>query len=268
MTKPDNAEPLATINEGARRILDESVVLLDEHLAEVVIIGGWGTFLRNQGRHPGTKDVDILFPPHYSKELTANVITRFLDNGYMVSAKHGFQILKPLRVGMRTYLYNVDVLHPAIEKLDVMEFEDVINLDVTIDGTIVKTVQTAGVLRGDLVFAENLYEVDHVAKRSVRFLNDTGIVITKLKSACNPKRRRDIYDMVLSWEAGSSELALRLKELGDEYEIVSAWLREFALFASKNPDFFPEAVTEFSQPGENEKNCSALDEMIGFCAEF
>ena len=268
MTTPDSSTPLTTINDGARRILDESVSLLNEHLSEVVIVGGWGIFLRNQDRHPGTKDVDILFPPRYPKEVAADVIARFLDNGYMVSAKHGFQILKPLRVGHRNYLFNVDFLHPAIERLDVMEFEDVINLDVTLDGTIVKTVQTAGILRGDLVFAENLSEVVSITDRDVRFLSDTGVVTTKLKSACNPKRRRDIYDVVLAWKASYEEVTLRLREMSDEYEIVSTWLREFAVFSGKNPDFFPEAVAEFSRVENTEENQFALNQIIEFAKEF
>jgi hypothetical protein len=257
-----------TINEGARIILEESVGLLDEHLSNVVIIGGWGPFLRNQDHHPGTRDVDVLFPEFYDRDTPAAVIMRFLDKGYLVSAKHNFQILKPLRVGARKYLYNVDFLHPVIERTDVVEFEDVINLDVTIDGYIVKTVQTVCILRGDLVFRENLYTQFDIAGKKVPLLNDLGVVITKLKSCREPKRPRDIYDVVLAWKSIPDQQKTQLTEMSRNYDIVRTWLNEFDEFDAKNPEFFSEGLQRFSKSNESlEQNIKTLQDILAFAAQ-
>ena len=259
---------IKTINDGAKVIFDEAIDLLSDDLDKVVIIGGWGPFLRNSSIHPGTKDVDVLFSFDYTKEEVGKVIMRFLDKGYMVSAKHGFQILKPVQVLERRYLYNIDFLHPAIERDNIVELHDVINLDVTIDGFIVKTVQTAGILRGDLVFDENLYEPRDINGAKVNLLNDTGVIITKIKSCCTPKRPRDIYDVILAWNADTETLKSRLAEMIRRYEIVKTWFKDFSAFGSKNPDFFPDGIYQFSHPDNAQANLSALKDILDFSKKF
>ena len=48
-------------------------------------------------RHPGTRDVDVLF--NDDRESIRNAVELFLASGFVLSAKHEFQLLKTLSVG-------------------------------------------------------------------------------------------------------------------------------------------------------------------------
>src|SRR5664279_239389 len=82
---------------------------------DFVVVGGWVPFLRGGGEglvHPGTRDVDVLF----NSKNTINVgkaAEALLRRGFTPSAKHEFQLLHPIRVGTRDFIFNVDLMHPA-----------------------------------------------------------------------------------------------------------------------------------------------------------
>src|SRR2546421_7948040 len=89
------------ILDGSKKLLTESVDLLGDLKKDIVIVGGWGPYLRHPDKHPGTKDVDILFPTSYSKETITRVLEDFLSNGFFISAKHDFQLCKAYQIGKR-----------------------------------------------------------------------------------------------------------------------------------------------------------------------
>ena len=70
------------ILDGSKQLLSESLSLVGDSLKDVIIVGGWGPFLRHLDKHPGTKDVDILFPSNYSNDAMVEVLHRFLNNGF------------------------------------------------------------------------------------------------------------------------------------------------------------------------------------------
>ena len=111
------------ILEGSKQLLSESVDLLGSSKSDIVIVGGWGPYLRHTDKHPGTKDVDILFPTNYSKERITDILDRFLENGFFISAKHDFQLCRAYQIGKRAYIYNVDLLHPTEGKINKVVFE-------------------------------------------------------------------------------------------------------------------------------------------------
>jgi hypothetical protein len=122
------------IVEGSKALLKETLNILDSSRDKVIIVGGWGPYLRHPTLHPGTRDVDVLFPADYSKETMMVVLERFLENGFVISAKHDFQLCKAYEVGNRSYIFNVDLLHPTEGKLNKVDFIDLMDLDVTVDG--------------------------------------------------------------------------------------------------------------------------------------
>ncbi len=255
-------KPLETINEGAEHLLSESCRILGSDIDDVLVVGGWGTFLRNPNEHPGSRDVDILFPLSYDRERMCSSIMRFLDDGFLVSAKHDFQIMKPILIGDRQYLYNVDFLHPVVGKKDIVEFQDMIQFDETIDGFLPKKSKTVGIERGDLFFQEQMFESMSFNGHTFNGLNGTGIVLSKVSACMNRKRPRDIYDMTLEWKRNSELIDADLVRLINEYADFGAWLRKIAEFHAEKPDFFTDRVSQaavdFGNPTESIDACQSM----------
>lgn len=189
---------LKTVRDGARQLLLDTLETLSSEAGELIVVGGWGPYLRNECVHPGTRDVDLLFPAKYTRDDIGRVVEKFLEREYLLSAKHDFQLFRPYQIGKWTYVFNVDLLHPILQRTNRVEFMDVLDLDIAIDGVLVKQVQTMGIEDGQLFFDETLYTESILDGRRFNTLSAAGVVISKLSSCHNPKRPRDIYDIWLS----------------------------------------------------------------------
>jgi len=104
--------------EANRGLLLDVCKNLNELQSNYVIVGGWVPYLRTVHetlRHPGTKDVDVLL--NDDKQLLQLAVKSLLGAGYVLSAKHPFQLLRTLKVkegdGDREFVFNVDLMHPA-----------------------------------------------------------------------------------------------------------------------------------------------------------
>lgn len=197
---------MKTILEGSCQLLMECIALQGKTIADTVIIGGWGPYIRHRNSHPGTRDVDILFPLDYTAEDIKSAVEPFLEAGFLLSAKHDFQLFRKYNIGKYDYIFNVDLLHPVIQRTHRCEVMDIIDLDVTINGTLAKTVQTMCIENGQAIFdpQEPLTTVLQLNGLRFRALNGAGVVVTKINSCHNLKRPRDIYDIFLSLQEGDS----------------------------------------------------------------
>lgn len=186
------------INDGARQLLSESLHIIEKKLDQVVVVGGWGPYLRHTEVHPGTKDVDILFTVNDSVSDIRKIIEKFLQNGFYISAKHDFQLCKAIKMGEHTYIYNVDLLHPTEGIVNKVDFVEIMDLDVTDQGIKVKPIRSINIQYGDVITSEKLFESITFEDKSFNVLDGAGIVISKLNSCHNKKRPRDIFDIYLS----------------------------------------------------------------------
>jgi len=96
-----------------------------------VIAGGWVPVLRGgvHGlQHPGTRDVDVLF--NDSLEHMNLAVTALIEAGFHPSAKHEFQVLLPINVQERTFVFNVDIMHPSEQQQAPGMFADIFDLGV------------------------------------------------------------------------------------------------------------------------------------------
>lgn len=186
------------ILDGSKQLLTESIHLVGDMVNQVVFVGGWGPYLRHTDIHPGTKDVDILFPMNYSKVIIIGVLENFLNNKFYISAKHDFQLCRAYELGKRTYIFNVDLLHPTEGKIEKVDFVEIMDLDVTTDGIRVKPIISINIQFGDIIHSEKLIEQVEFAGKKINVLDGAGIVISKLDACHNKKRPRDIYDIYLS----------------------------------------------------------------------
>jgi hypothetical protein len=215
-----------TILDGARCLLGESCNILNSTGIEYIIVGGWSPFLFNSKgyMHPGTKDVDVLFKKGTEPQELSNVITEFLKNGFIQSAKHPFQLLKAIEISNIDFAFNIDLLHPDNQEKKPDLFID--HSDFPVKESEVIDINYKGktiLLPKSDMFFDGLFEeyiddfemIDGQHKKvNFNLLNEAGLILSKLNSAFNIKRTRDIYDIYLAiencrnYEAALSKLKL------------------------------------------------------------
>jgi len=108
---------LISIEDGALALLNDTAKSLAQHSClKYVVIGGWCPFLRNKSKisHPGTLDVDILFEEGFKSGNIEAIIKTFISEGFTPSAKHPFQLLKTQKIKDKSFMFNIDLLHPKM----------------------------------------------------------------------------------------------------------------------------------------------------------
>ena len=129
------------------------------------------------------------------------VIKLFLNKGYLISAKHNFQLLKEIKVGDQRLIFNVDLLHPSESQNKPEMFVDHLTLDIPLkeyqsDKFMLKSI----VLLDSAVLFDGYFIQHYCAKidKSFPLMNEVGCLITKSSSVLNKKRQRDAFDIFLA----------------------------------------------------------------------
>jgi hypothetical protein len=176
------------------------------------VVGGWSPFFLNNALslHPGSKDVDLLFDNATQPKSLENVVRAFLDRGYLLSAKHEFQLLRVAQVGAEQLVFNVDLLHPneSAWGRSIGRFVDQIELPLP-DSEFAKSRFVKSITLPDSQF---IFDYDRVAlipltislpdggtvKCELPIADESAILVTKSKSMAVPKRPRDILDIFMA----------------------------------------------------------------------
>jgi hypothetical protein len=199
-----------SLNSAARGLLGEASSIATKCGKEFAVVGGWSPVLRNAARvsHPGTKDVDLLFSEGATKEALKDVVSAFLDRGYLLSAKHEFQVLRTLSVGGRMFVFNVDLLHPHEGEVKGELCVDQLSFPIPHEdykSTYVFTksiaLPNAGFVFDGFVTEERVeFEMPDGTKanHAVPVIDEVGLLATKSKSCMVQKRPRDIFDIYLA----------------------------------------------------------------------
>ena len=260
--------------------LDASLTLLVEANAIVgssldfVVAGGWSPYLLcdHGGRHPGTRDVDLLFNVAVSTPSLRDLLKTFQENGYYRSAKHDFQFLRHLQIGESEFIFNVDFLHPKETVDSATLFIDHIEWPEYSDRARDRhfTMKSIALPSAQLVFEHNLlvdFEIKGFGENGiVRIIDELGLVVTKLSCYQKAKRERDCYDIYLavSRPRNQTELFQRTKDLRQKDAKLDALLLTFAdeLAKSAVATRFNKAVEMFGVSIHNPSDqiCSFLKE--------
>lgn len=192
-----------------------------------------------------------FFPAEHTNEQASEIVKEFLEHGFVVSAKHSFQLLKEYTVGDQRYIYNVDFLHPTLEKSLVAKFRDIIDFDITIDGNKIKKLTSICMPYGDILFCHGMNKIFEVAGRRIMLLEPAGVVFSKLRSCTNEKRPRDIFDILLSCEEDPSLWDI-LNKLSDADHRVAEMIRSYKKDITERWCFFEKCLSEFSVAGSPE----------------
>jgi hypothetical protein len=233
-----------------------SGLLLDvcERLTELrtnyVIVGGRVPYLRVKHdilNHPGTKDVDVLL--NDDKTLLRKAVTALLQAGYLLSAKHPFQLLRTLNVKNdnehQTFVFNVDLMHPSEESAQIDMFADILEMNVADNYDPGKhAVKSIAFPSSSIVFAEKLwsdvclsgvYPDGRHGAENIPLLDEAASVLSKSESATKKKRERDAYDIyyILTGEHGGA-VADKLRSLSARFPQVNRQLGKLEKFLATN----------------------------------
>jgi hypothetical protein len=200
---------LLDIAAGVRALLAESVEIAASSGAVFAVVGGWSPVLLNPGPipHPGTRDVDLLFESATTPGALADVLKRFCERDYLVSAKHPFQLLRILDIAGTPLVFNVDVLHPQerdhsadlfVDHLDLPLFQDD-------DATEPYRMRSIALPGSQFIFDGHTTQFDLEAtlptglptRVRIPLMDELGLLITKAP-AIGPKRSRDALDIFLA----------------------------------------------------------------------
>jgi len=216
-----------TVLDGARFLLGETCEILNELKARYMIVGGWTPFLRNKSKliHPGTKDVDVLFEDGYISGNLGNIIATFLNRGFLPSAKHDFQLLKEIKVGGRTLVYNVDLLHPSESQENPHLFVDHLNLQLPESAFELQSRFVRSIVLGDCEilfdglsepFSFDYQDASGSGRRvTIPLMDFVGLLASKTKSIANLKRQRDAFDVYLTFLQPELNLTEKINSLSD-----------------------------------------------------
>ena len=249
---------MENILDGSKALLTESLLLLGSHKKEIVIVGGWGPYIRHLNEHPGTNDIDILFPLSYSKDILLKIIDKFLENNFYISSKNDFQLCRAYKIGTRTYIYNVDLLHPKEGKVNKVDFVNIMDLDVTVDGIRVKPIASITMQFGDVVYSNNLIQQIEFEGKEFNVLDGAGIVISKINSCHNRKRERDIFDIYLSLR--ENETIEKLKSLFQVNPIIEESFIDYKTKIKRDWDFYRSSLAKFNIKDDNAQRLLLIDE--------
>ena len=201
------AEQISSVLDAAKELLVDVVLTLQQSNAEFVIVGGWSPYLLNTSKHvhPGTKDVDVLFSDDSARGGLGQHIEVLLKNGFMPSAKHDFQLLKPIEVAGQKLVFNIDLLHPSetiknpellVNQLDL----HILDSEIGASKAIRSIVLPSSKILFEAGFREEFATVSPLTSKSARIplISSAGSILSKCESVSSSKRKRDSFDIYIS----------------------------------------------------------------------
>lgn len=205
-----NVHDYPDIVGAAQGLLCDAVRLLREESTDFVVVGGWSPFFLNSSvvRHPGTRDVDVLFKDGALPGALEEAIRKLRSAGYVHSAKHEFQLLRVLQVGGEDFMFNVDLLHASESLKNPELFVDHISLPVRVSEFSSQRVPKRSIVVPVSTFIFDGHIVEYETRAvdndgneisvTIPLMDELGTVVTKAESMSLPKRPRDVFDVVLA----------------------------------------------------------------------
>lgn len=251
------AHEFERLNEAAFALLIETCGSLNERSLGYVIAGGWVPVLRSNGSdlvHQRTRDVDVLFNDDH--EAIRSAVECMLQNGFILSAKHEFQLLRTLRVASRDFVFNVDLMHPQEASKNSDMFQDILDIEIRSDydenGPKVKSICFPS---SAIIFEQRLWSRVEISGSNlngigtvcaVPLMDEAGLVLSKAISVKQPKRPRDAFDIfyVLASPRGP-DISAQLVQLSAKFPQVSEQLAHLRRYLAENHSIFDRNVGKY-----------------------
>jgi hypothetical protein len=197
-----------------------------------------------------------------------------LDDGFIPSAKHDFQLLRQLQVGHRQFVFNVDLLHSDEQFKTADLFQDVFDLGLTDDNdpTGKRWIRSVVFRSSKVLLDNNLWSPVVVAGNdcdmrygsvSIPLLDETALIVSKLQSVQQVKRQRDSYDIFYVVEGPKKEeIRLKLQFLVAQHPEIVELISSFRKWLDSNHSRFNANVERYARtsvPSAATTMCEFLD---------
>jgi len=278
-----------TVEEAVFGLLGEVVKILERVGEPYVVIGGWSPLLLARGdiRHPGTRDVDVLFNGGEARLQLDAAFRGFLERDYLPSAKHPFQLIRVLQVGGQPMAFNVDLLHPRHDDgdapIDEM-FVEQLDLGVPLNDFLKDHYLMKSIVTPDIAFVfedQRWADAEFSSKQPdgsdgsgvVRVIDELALVVSKARSVSSSKRERDAFDIALSVAQARDPEALRAAALDlEDRRCATFGLLGYVLRAVQDTEArpsFAERVRRSILPSRDAANAERLvDQLRDFLLEI
>ena len=240
-----------SLEEAAKGLLITTCEILNGTAVSYVVAGGWIPVSEGGSpalRHPGTRDVDILFS--YERESIVNAAQKLLASGFNASAKHEFQLLRPIKVVDRQFIFNVDLMHQGEFRGPDDLFSDIFDLGIpdAYDPTGKRWLKSVIFASSAIIFEERLWspfelggrDADGVSKVvPIPLMDEAALILSKVESVRQPKRTRDAFDIFFVISGPSAYLIeARLREMSSRFPRVAKRLSQLKDWIAENPEKF------------------------------
>lgn len=244
--------PFTGLNDACKGLLLSVAEILNRTDLKYAVAGGWVPLLIEPAHptlvHPGTRDVDVLMIDEL--DAVKHAAMALMDASFRPSAKHEFQLLRDADVGARTFVFNVDLMHPSEAARTPEMFSDIFDLGVSDDydprGS--RYAKSIAFRSAAIVYEQNLFTRVSVAGtdldgqacvREIPILSGPAFLLSKCESVSIPKRTRDAFDIyyMLSGHSGSRHAA-DLQRLAGNFPQVEEQLEKLRNFLVEMPTTF------------------------------
>jgi|SRR5690554_2050520 len=251
------------ILDGAKGLLVETISAIESTDLEYLIVGGWSPYLRNKTNltHPGTKDVDILFNDGDVKGKISCAIESLLENGFLISAKHDFQLFKKINVQGKDVIYHVDLLHPQETENNPELMVDHFDLGLNENYDFAETKRAKSIALPSSKFLFDGFHASESFKHemtdgsikevSIPLINEAGLIFSKSQSAQIKKRPRDSYDIFLALkQLNVSETVNQLRSSSKKYPAVRESLRSLGEYIDNPENYFEYNIRKYMKDNQ------------------
>lgn len=248
------------ILDGAKGLLVETISAIESTGLEYLIVGGWSPYLRNKTNftHPGTKDVDILFNDGDVKGKISCAIESLLENDFLISAKHDFQLFKIINVQGKDVIYHVDLLHPqeTQNNPEIMVDHFDLGLNESYDFAEIKRAKSIALPSSKFLFngfhANESFKHEmtdgSIKEVSIPLINEAGLIFSKSKSAQIQKRPRDSYDIFLALkQLNVADTVSQLRLSSKKYSAVRESLESLSNYIDNPDNYFEYNIRKYIQ---------------------
>jgi hypothetical protein len=251
------------LNKATRGLLLTTCATLNDARISYVIAGGWIPVLRGGAQelqHPGTRDVDVLLSDNQPVDI-CSAAEALLRVGFFASAKHEFQLLRPIDVGARTFVFNVDLMHQGEVRQPTDMFSDMFDLGIpdSYDPTGKRWVKSIAFGSSAIIFEQDLWSKVRVegldadgtsTSVAVPLMDEVAFVLSKVDSVRSPKRTRDAFDLLYVVSGPNAPfIEARMTELC-RFPAVASRVRDLNEWISTHRDGFDANVALYARVDE------------------
>lgn len=207
-------------------------------------------------RHPGTRDVDILFSDE--QDSIVDAAQALLASGFHPSAKHEFQLLRPIEVANRKFVFNVDLMHQGEFRGPQDLFADIFDLGIpdAYDPTGKRWLKSILFSSSAIIFEQHLWSPIELEGRnadgasrliSIPLMDEVGLILSKVESVRQPKRPRDAFDIYFVLSGPSARvIEAKLRIMCSKFPRVAKRISELKEWIVESPERFDANVQKYA----------------------